>query len=84
MPGLRTSEGLSESVTKDHVLWSIIMFGVVYALLFALWIFVLNNKIQQGPDSPATESSDKKGLIGAALQIEREGHDLLGDERSTF
>ena len=45
--GLRTSEALSESVTGEHVLWSIIMFGLIYILLFSLWLYVLNNKIQQ-------------------------------------
>ena len=51
MMGLRTSDGLSESVTAQQVLSSIIMFGVIYALLFAVWIFVLNSKIQHGPES---------------------------------
>ena len=52
MMGLRTADGLSESVTADQVLGSIIMFGIIYSLLFAVWIFVLNNKIQHGPESP--------------------------------
>lgn len=50
MMGLRTSDGLSESVTAGQVLWSIIMFGLIYALLFVVWIYVLNEKIQHGPD----------------------------------
>lgn len=29
MMGLRTSEGLSESVTAEHVLSSIVMFGII-------------------------------------------------------
>jgi cytochrome d ubiquinol oxidase subunit I len=53
MPGLRTSDGLSESVTAGQVLWSIIMFGLIYALLFVVWIYVLNSKIQHGPDEAA-------------------------------
>ena len=51
MMGLRTADGLSESVTAEQVLSSIILFGVIYSLLFAVWVFVLNNKIQHGPDS---------------------------------
>lgn len=51
MIGLRTSEGLSESVTAQQVLSSIIMFGVIYSLLFAVWIYVLNAKIQHGPET---------------------------------
>jgi cytochrome d ubiquinol oxidase subunit I len=48
--GLRTSDAVSEAVTAEHVLGSIIMFGVVYFLLFILWIMLLNKKIQQGPE----------------------------------
>ena len=47
---LRTSESLSENVTGGMVLSSIIMFGLIYALLFAVWVFVMNSKIQHGPD----------------------------------
>jgi cytochrome d ubiquinol oxidase subunit I len=47
---LRTSEALSEAVTGNMVLGSIIMFGFVYLLLFALFIYILNEKIQHGPD----------------------------------
>jgi cytochrome d ubiquinol oxidase subunit I len=49
--GLRTSDGLSESVRAEHVLGSIIMFGIVYAALFVLWIMLLHQKIQHGPDA---------------------------------
>ena len=52
MVGLRTADGLSESVTAEQVLSSIILFAIIYSLLFAVWIFVLNNKIQHGPESP--------------------------------
>ncbi len=52
MRGLRTSDGLSEAVTAQQVLWSIIMFGMIYLLLFFVWIFVLNSKIKHGPDEP--------------------------------
>jgi cytochrome d ubiquinol oxidase subunit I len=47
---LRTSDALSESVTGGMVLSSIIMFGLIYAMLFIVWIYVLNNKIQHGPE----------------------------------
>lgn len=46
---LRISEGLSKSVTANQVLGSIIMFGIVYAGLFVLFIYLLNEKITHGP-----------------------------------
>lgn len=47
---LRTSEGLSRTVTANMVWSSLIMFTCIYLLLFALFIFLLDQKIRQGPD----------------------------------
>ena len=38
---LRTSEGLSTAVAKEQVLFSLIMFTLIYALLFAAFLFLL-------------------------------------------
>lgn len=46
---LRISDGLSKTVTAEHVLGSIIMFMVVYVFLFILFIYLLNEKIKHGP-----------------------------------
>ncbi len=48
---LRTSDALSKVVTANQVLFSLIMFFVIYALLFALFLYLLNKKIQAGPES---------------------------------
>ncbi|MCG3149776.1 MAG: Cytochrome bd-I ubiquinol oxidase subunit 1 [Verrucomicrobiae bacterium] len=47
---LRTSDAVSKSVSAGQVLGSIIMFSVIYALLFAAFLYILNSKIQHGPD----------------------------------
>jgi len=47
---LRTSEGLSAVVKANTVLASIVLFGAVYLLLFAVFLYLLNDKIQHGPD----------------------------------
>ncbi len=47
--GLLTQKAVSEVVSGGQVLGSIVMFSVIYALLFAIWLFVLNHKIQTGP-----------------------------------
>ena len=49
---LRTSDALSKAVVAQQVLGSIIMFVLIYALLFAVWLFVLDSKIKQGPEPP--------------------------------
>jgi cytochrome d ubiquinol oxidase subunit I len=48
---LRTADAVSRSIGAAQVSGSIIMFGVIYALLFALWIYLLNDKIQKGPEA---------------------------------
>ena len=47
---LRTPEGLSAVVEADAVLASLILFTFIYILLFAVFIYLLNHKIQHGPD----------------------------------
>lgn len=46
---LRTSDALSQAVTAGQVVFSLVLFTFVYTLLFALFIFLLNRKIQHGP-----------------------------------
>lgn len=77
MPGLRTSDGLSESVRAEQVAWSIAMFGLIYAFLFAVWVFVLNRKIQHGPDEGASPPSKPGGFFGAAAALAGANQSLL-------
>jgi cytochrome d ubiquinol oxidase subunit I len=46
---LRTSKALSQAVTANQVMFSLIMFTVVYIILFILFIYLLNKKIKHGP-----------------------------------
>ena len=59
---LRTSQGLSEVVKANTVLSSLILFGLVYLLLFAVFIYLLNDKIQHGPDAADLTPSGKLAL----------------------
>ena len=47
---LRTSEGLSKVVEAGQVLFSLILFTIIYIGLFILFIYLLNGKIQHGPE----------------------------------
>ncbi|MGE3180411.1 MAG: cytochrome ubiquinol oxidase subunit I [Phycisphaerae bacterium] len=82
MRGLRTSEGLSENVTANQVLSSIVMFGVIYLLLGAIWIYVLNSKIQHGPDAPQEAKPPREdGLIPVGAERGPAGTRGLLDDR---
>jgi cytochrome d ubiquinol oxidase subunit I len=48
---MRTSEALSAVVQANVVLASLVLFAVIYFLLFAVFIYLLNDKIQHGPDA---------------------------------
>ena len=48
---LRTSDALSKTVTANQVLFSLILFTVVYVLLLLLFLYLLNKKIKHGPVS---------------------------------
>ncbi|MDZ7764256.1 MAG: cytochrome ubiquinol oxidase subunit I [Melioribacteraceae bacterium] len=63
---LRTADGLSKVVDANQVIFSLILFFVIYALLFVLFIYLLNEKIQHGPEEPDTISSEyekQKGVL---------------------
>jgi len=48
---LRTSDALSKSVQANQVLFSLILFFIVYLVLFLLFVYLMNKKIKKGPNS---------------------------------
>jgi cytochrome d ubiquinol oxidase subunit I len=65
---LRTSDALSETVQANQVLFSLIMFTVIYAILFALFIYLLNKKIKNGPydESELQGRPQQRDMAGVA------------------
>ncbi len=64
---LRTSEGLSKAVEAGQIWFSLIMFTIIYLFLFILFIYLLNEKIQHGPegvDELSSEYEHQRGLFG--------------------
>lgn len=59
---LKTSDALSKTVTAHQVVFSLVLFTVVYTFLLALFLFLLNRKIQHGP-SAADEEEKEMGLL---------------------
>ncbi len=45
---MKTSDALSKTVNAAEVLTSLILFGFIYLLLFILFVYLLNDKIQKG------------------------------------
>src|SRR5215813_6915846 len=81
--GLLTRDAASESVSGGQVLGSIVMFGFIYALLFLIWLFVLNDKIQKGPQPvhPRSHSTAQQFFETAAGRTLHE--DSLSEAKET-
>jgi len=68
---LRTSDALSETVTANHVAFSLVLFTLVYVLLFGLFIYLLNRKIKHGPDDPELhQHSPRHSQMASSLNQE--------------
>lgn len=65
---LRTSDGLSRVVEKESVVVSLIGFALIYLLLFAVFVYLLNKKIQHGPDP---EDLEIRGKLAEATDEHR-------------
>jgi len=59
---MRTPAGLSAVVKANVVLTSLILFTFIYFLLFTVFIYLLNDKIQHGPDDADLVPSGKLAL----------------------
>jgi cytochrome d ubiquinol oxidase subunit I len=77
--GLRTTEAVSRAVAADQVLGSLIMFSLIYLLLGAVWVWVLDGKIRHGPEPPEElerRRRERQGVVAVATH--RGG--LTGDD----
>lgn len=46
---MRTKDAVSASVPAGQILASIVLFSLIYALLFGVWIYLLKRQIDKGP-----------------------------------
>jgi cytochrome bd ubiquinol oxidase subunit I len=52
---MKTQNAVSENASAGQIWGSLIMFGIMYSLLFILFIYLLDRKIKHGPDEVAPE-----------------------------
>ncbi len=68
---LRTSDAFSAVVTANQVLFSLIMFTLIYILLFILFIYLLDKKIKAGPyDDSVTDIRPLQESIAVEFESE--------------
>lgn len=83
---LRTSNSVSKSITGGDVLTSIILFGLIYIMLFAVYVYIMDDKIKAGPESiPANHMMEQKGglLETAARLVNPSGYSLTEARKKT-
>ncbi len=76
---LRTTDAVSRGVSGGQVLGSILAFGLIYVGLGAVWLFVLDRKIRQGPE-PAHPPGDEgaRGFIDTARRYAEHSESMTG------
>ena len=57
---LRTSQAVSKVVSADQVIGSLFLFFAIYGLLFFAFLYLLNRKIQHGPNNPEEDPQEPK------------------------
>ena len=75
---LRTSESVSKTVGAGSVLASLALFGFVYAWLFAIFLYVLDRKIRQGPEERGPQGPPAEARSGALDAMSRRGKTQFG------
>jgi len=79
---LRTSDAYSKVVPASHIVASLIMFGLIYALLFGIFLYVLNDKIQHGiEDTTLPSITTGEALMASAAALADRGHGSMTSMR---
>lgn len=60
---LRTSDALSKNVQANQVVFSLVLFTLVYTTLFVLFIYLLNKKIKHGPEHTGGDDNIDEGIM---------------------
>jgi cytochrome d ubiquinol oxidase subunit I len=72
---MRTEDAVSPSVRVSQVWSSVVMFSLVYSLLLALFLYLLNQKIRHGPledDLDVVPANRRQHLTASRAQAEAE------------
>jgi cytochrome d ubiquinol oxidase subunit I len=85
---LRTKDAVSKAIVPEHVIASMVLFGVTYSFLFFVWVWVMNHRIQVGPPEPekideTPAETLKKDPFAAIASLLKRGPSSLSDSWRT-
>ncbi len=74
---MRTSDGLSTVVSAEHIMISLILFALIYLLLFAVFVYMFNHKVQHGPEDVHSDEYANSRLAMEAMdkRLSRKNND---------
>lgn len=58
---LRTSDALSKAVGANQIVFSLVLFILVYVTLFILFLYLMNKKIKHGPEDDSKKEPIEEG-----------------------
>jgi len=58
---LKTKEAVSVTVPAGQILFSIIMFLLIYSLLFVVWIYLVRRELKRGPEESGPAEKEVLG-----------------------
>lgn len=59
---LKTSDGLSKTVNSENIIFSLVLFTLIYAGLFVVFLYLLDKKIKNGPEAKTKELDFSENL----------------------
>lgn len=66
---LRTRDAVSITVGAGEILFSLVLLGLIYTGLLAIYLSVLTREIRRGPDAPADDDSHGAALPASAAGV---------------
>jgi len=48
---LKTNDAVSKVVSAGEILFSLLFLGLIYLLLFGVWVFLVRHRLLQGPET---------------------------------
>lgn len=61
---MRTQEGVSRNLHPNQVVFSLVLFSLIYLLIFILFVYLLDRKIRQGPEKGEPEEYRNPFTLG--------------------
>lgn len=60
---LKTKDAVSPLVSRGQIIFSLVVYSFIYALIFALFVYLMHQKIKHGPEEPETDEYQRQRYV---------------------